>query len=297
MVCGGPRKQTRISGCVSDLGDLRGYFALPPRVPAGPFLLGTEDEERLYVRDEFYYWKVKQQHSARGGSPARPRVARVAPPDFRARLPVPALCARQVKLPFALAQAPSVYLYASLTTKYESPQLAVLPLQTPREDSELSFKIGGNQNHGVEVSEGGSACEPPQKRVWRSSRLTLLAQPSGERPQLGRRPLPRGARPLQRAAQRAVGVGQRVRISQGGATLASPRPDTGRSPTAFKVQALARCTWVSSLPLPPDKPTPAHTQSHSGHRMTPNDSLCVLRQNLRRQPKRAVPRLWCLLKH
>eukprot|EP00312_Isochrysidales_sp_CCMP1244_P005620 CAMPEP_0196681222 /NCGR_PEP_ID=MMETSP1090-20130531/8343_1 /TAXON_ID=37098 /ORGANISM="Isochrysis sp, Strain CCMP1244" /LENGTH=102 /DNA_ID=CAMNT_0042019567 /DNA_START=79 /DNA_END=384 /DNA_ORIENTATION=+ len=31
--------------------------------------------------------------------------------------------------------------------------------------------------------------------------------------------------------------------------------------------------------------------------MTPNDSLCVLRQNLRRQPKRAVPRLWCLLKH
>jgi len=63
------------------------------------------------------------------------------------------LCARQVKLPFALAQAPSVYLYASLTTKYESPQLAVLPLQTPREDSELSFKIGGNQNHGVEVSD------------------------------------------------------------------------------------------------------------------------------------------------
>ena len=82
--CGvrGAQKQTRISGCVSDLGDLRGYFALPPRVPAGPFLLGTEDEERLYVRDEFYYWKVKQQHSARGGSPARPRVARVAPPDF-----------------------------------------------------------------------------------------------------------------------------------------------------------------------------------------------------------------------
>ena len=85
-------------------------------------------------------------------------------------------------------------------------------------------------------------------------------------------------------------------VGQGGATLASPRPDTGRSPTAFKVQALARCTWVSSLPLPPDKPTPAHTQSHSGHRMTPNDSLCVLRQNLRRHPKRAVPRLWCLLK-
>ena len=82
-------------------------------------------------------------------------------------------------------------------------------------------------------------------------------------------------------------------VGQGGATLASPRPDTGRSPTAFKVQALARCTWVSSLPLPPDKPTPAHTQSHSGHRMTPNDSLCVLRQNLRRHPKRAVPRLWC----
>ena len=84
---------------------------------------------------------------------------------------------------------------------------------------------------------------------------------------------------------------------KGGATLASPRPDTGKSPTAFKVQALARCTWVSSLPLPPDKPTPAHTQSHSGHRMTPNDSLCMLRQNLRRHPKRAVPRLWCLLKH
>ena len=78
-------------------------------------------------------------------------------------------------------------------------------------------------------------------------------------------------------------------VGQGGATLASPHPDTGRSPTAFKVQALARCTWVSSLPLPPDKPTPAHTQSHSGHRMTPNDSLCVLRQNLRRQPKRALP--------
>ena len=40
---------------------------------------------------------------------------------------------------------------------------------------------------------------------------------------------------------------------KGGATLASPHPDTGRSPTAFKVQALARCTWVSSPPLPPDK--------------------------------------------
>jgi len=53
-------------------------------------------------------------------------------------------------------------------------------------------------------------------------------------------------------------------VGQGGATLASPHPDTGRSPAAFKVQALARCTWVSSLPLPPDKPTPAHTQSHSG---------------------------------
>ena len=70
----------------------------------------------------------------------------------------------------------------------------------------------------------------------------------------------------------------------GGARGGDPRISTpghgGRSPTAFKVQALARCTWVSSLPLPPDKPTPAHTQSHSGHRMTPNDSLCVLRQNL-----------------
>ena len=64
------------------------------------------------------------------------------------------------------------------------------------------------------------------------------------------------------------------------------------APRLFKVQALARCTWVSSLPLPTDKPTPAHTQSHSGHRMTPNDSLCVLRQNLRRHPKRAVPRCW-----
>ena len=30
-------------------------------------------------------------------------------------------------------------------------------------------------------------------------------------------------------------------VGQGGATLASPHPDTGRSPTAFKVQALARC--------------------------------------------------------
>jgi len=114
------QRSVKISGMphttsLTTIGDLRGYFALPPRVPAGPFLLGTEDEERLYVRDEFYYWKVK--------------------------------------LPFALAQAPSVYLYASLTTKYESPQLAVLPLQTPREDSELSFKIGGNQNHGVEVSD------------------------------------------------------------------------------------------------------------------------------------------------
>ena len=52
-------------------------------------------------------------------------------------------------------------------------------------------------------------------------------------------------------------------VGQGGATLASPRPDTGRSPPAFKVQALARCTWVSSLPLPPDKPTPAHTHNRT----------------------------------
>ena len=45
-------------------------------------------------------------------------------------------------------------------------------------------------------------------------------------------------------------------VGQGGATLASSHPDTGRSPTAFKVQALARCTWVSSLPLPPDNLRP-----------------------------------------
>ena len=48
-------------------------------------------------------------------------------------------------------------------------------------------------------------------------------------------------------------------VGQGGATLASPHPDTGRSPTAFKVQALARCTCdvgesvSAACPLPPPR--------------------------------------------
>ena len=44
-----------------------------------------------------------------------------------------------------------------------------------------------------------------------------------------------------------------------------------RSPTAFKVQALTRLTWVSSLPLPPpttsQRPcnSPAHTHNRAWH--------------------------------
>ena len=36
-----------------------------------------------------------------------------------------------------------------------------------------------------------------------------------------------------------------------------------RSPTAFKVQALARCTWVSSLPLRPRRPTNQLPHTHN----------------------------------
>ena len=61
-----------------------------------------------------------------------------------------------------------------------------------------------------------------------------------------------------------------------------------------KVHALARCTWVSSLRPAPSRQTnrPAHTIA-----LWPsNDSerLCAKTES-RRKPKRAVPRLWCLL--
>mmetsp|Transcript_23697 Transcript_23697/g.75932 ORF Transcript_23697/g.75932 Transcript_23697/m.75932 type:complete len:457 (-) Transcript_23697:584-1954(-) len=77
------QRSVKISGMphtakLTTIGDLRGYFALPPRVPAGPFLLGTEDEERLYVRDEFYYWKVLTRSStAHAGLALHARVWRV----------------------------------------------------------------------------------------------------------------------------------------------------------------------------------------------------------------------------
>ena len=77
------------------------------------------------------------------------------------------------------------------------------------------------------------------------------------------------------------------------------------APRPFKVQASTapRCTWVSSLPLPPTNQLP-HTHNRTwvpeAGRTAPamqSDSLCVLRQGSPRQPNGAVPRCWCLLKH
>ena len=46
-----------------------------------------------------------------------------------------------MRLPFSLAAAPESRLVASLTTRYDTPQLAVRPDRAPREDSELSFQL------------------------------------------------------------------------------------------------------------------------------------------------------------
>jgi len=71
--------------------------------PLLPARPSCSDGERLYVVGEHYYWRVR--------------------------------------LPFSLAAAPESRLVASLTTRYDTPQLAVRPDRAPREDSELSFRL------------------------------------------------------------------------------------------------------------------------------------------------------------
>lgn len=120
---------------VTSVGDLRGYFALPRDVGgsmrAAPFLTARwspllparpscSDGERLYVVGEHYYWRVR--------------------------------------LPFSLAAAPESRLVASLTTRYDTPQLAVRPDRAPREDSELSFRLA-SQAPDV-TPEGGDLAGP-----------------------------------------------------------------------------------------------------------------------------------------
>mmetsp|Transcript_46716 Transcript_46716/g.150567 ORF Transcript_46716/g.150567 Transcript_46716/m.150567 type:complete len:143 (+) Transcript_46716:1113-1541(+) len=88
--------------------------------PLLPARPSCSDGERLYVVGEHYYWRVR--------------------------------------LPFSLAAAPESRLVASLTTRYDTPQLAVRPDRAPREDSELSFRLA-SQAPDV-TPEGGDLAGP-----------------------------------------------------------------------------------------------------------------------------------------
>jgi len=99
---------------VSSIGELKGYFVLPAETPAGPFLVGVDDETPIFSSRERFIWEVK--------------------------------------LPFELEAAPGLLITAKLTTIYDTVREAVRPLSPPREDSEFGFRVGGETNDPVALS-------------------------------------------------------------------------------------------------------------------------------------------------
>jgi len=110
-------KVTRLppSTAVGSVGELKGFFALPAETPAGPFLVGVDDDEPIFATEERFVWEVT--------------------------------------LPFELAVAPGLVLKAKLTTMYDTVREAVRPMAPPRDDSEFSFRIGGDlDSAGLEAA-------------------------------------------------------------------------------------------------------------------------------------------------